>query len=311
MRLSTRHILSVRDLSRRDVDLIVDTARSFKAISERAIKKVPPLRGKTVVNCFFEDSTRTRVSFEIAEKRLSADVVNFSAKGSAMGEKGETFVDTIRNIEAMRPDALVIRDGHAGAANVAARLTKAHVINAGDGMHEHPTQALLDLYTIMEVKGKVRGLSVALVGDIAHSRVARSDLLLFQKMGMKVWLAGPLTLKPSGIEACGVQFTSDIRKIIPDLDVLMVLRIQQERMKFHAFPSEREYARYFGISEETLKKAKEDLVIMHPGPVNRGIEISPDVIDGKRSIVLEQVTNGVAVRMALLYLLLGEGRMEQ
>jgi len=308
MKLSCRHILSINDLSKKDVQAILQTAVSFKEISERPIKKVPTLRGRTVINCFFEDSTRTRLSFELAEKRLSADSTNISKSGSAMAKKGETLLDTVRNIEAMRPDILVIRHDVAGAAAQAAEVTRAHVINAGDGMHEHPTQALLDLMTINDAKGRLSGLHVGIAGDILHSRVARSDMLLFRKMGMKVTAAGPPTLLPVGLkEAFDVDVCYDIREALPKLDVLMLLRVQRERQGEQLFPSTREYARHFGTSSESLVGAKDDLVIMHPGPVNRGVEISAEVADGDRSIILDQVTNGIAVRMALLYLLLGGG----
>lgn len=308
MKLSTRHILSVADLTKKDILLILETAGTFKEISERPIKKVPTLRGKTVVNCFFEDSTRTRLSFELAEKRLSADTVNITKSGSAMSAKGETLLDTIKNIEAMRPDILVIRHSLSGAPAQAAEVTRAHVINAGDGMHEHPTQALLDLLTVQDVKGKISGLKIGIVGDILHSRVARSDMLLFKKMGNEVKLAGPATLIPPQVEEVyGVEVFHDVRKLIPQLDVLIVLRIQKERLAGNYFPSLREYAMHFGISNDVLRDAKNDLTIMHPGPVNRGVEISADVADGPRSVILDQVTNGVAMRMALLYLLLGDG----
>ncbi|MBI4126626.1 MAG: aspartate carbamoyltransferase catalytic subunit [Deltaproteobacteria bacterium] len=306
MKLSLRHLLSVRDLTKRDVELILETSRSFKGISERDIKKVPTLRGRTVVNAFFEDSTRTRLSFEIAEKRLSADTVNFSISGSSMAKKGESFIDTIRNIEAMKPDIFVIRHSQAGAAAQAAKLIHGRVVNAGDGQHEHPTQALLDLFTIREQKGRLKGLKVGIVGDIAHSRVARSDIVLFQKMGMEVSVAGPATFMPFGIEDWNVKVFTDVRAMLPQLDVVMALRIQRERMGEQFFPNEREYARFFGINQAALHEAKESLVIMHPGPVNRGVELSTEVIDGPRSVILDQVTNGVAVRMAILYLLLGD-----
>ncbi|MFA4974077.1 MAG: aspartate carbamoyltransferase catalytic subunit [bacterium] len=307
MRLSTRHILSINDLTKKDVLTILQTASSFKEISERPIKKVPTLRGRTVINCFFEDSTRTRLSFELAEKRLSADSSNIGKSGSAMAGKGETLLDTVRNIEAMRPDILVIRHSVAGAPAQAAEATNAHVINAGDGMHEHPTQALLDLMTINEAKGRIKGLKVGIVGDILHSRVARSDMLLFRKMGMELFVGGPPTLIPFGVEeAFGVTVCHDIGEVLPKLDVLMLLRVQRERQGEQFFPSGREYARYFGITDEKLKGAREDLIIMHPGPVNRGIELSAAVADGPRSVILDQVTCGVAVRMAVLYLLLGD-----
>ncbi len=308
MKLSTRHLLSINDLSKKDVLTVLQTAASFKEISERPIKKVPTLRGRTVINCFFEDSTRTRLSFELAEKRLSADSSNIGKSGSAMAKKGETLLDTIKNIEAMRPDILVIRHSASGAPAQAATATRAHVINAGDGMHEHPTQALLDLMTINEKKGRLKGLKVGIAGDILHSRVARSNMLLLKKMGIHVIVGGPPTLIPRETEEVfGVEVCYDIREAIPDLDVLMLLRVQRERLGEQFFPNSREFARHFGINDEILKGAKDDLTIMHPGPVNRGIEISPEVADGKRSVILDQVTNGVAIRMAILYLLIGEG----
>ncbi len=310
MRLSQPHILSINDLTKKDVLTILQTAESFKEISERLIKKVPTLRGKTVVNCFFEDSTRTRISFEIAEKRLSADTVNISKSGSAMA-KGENLLDTMRNIEAMKPDIVVIRHSISGAPAMIAEAVESHVINAGDGMHEHPTQALLDLMTIREVKGRIQGLTVGIVGDILHSRVARSDMLLFKKMGINVVIGGPKTLMPIGVQDFGVTVCPDIRDAIPSLDVLMLLRIQRERAEENLFPNLREYSRYFGVNSEMLENARDDMTIMHPGPVNRGIEISPEVADGPRSVILNQVTNGVAVRMALLYLLIGEGSEEK
>ena len=305
MRLSTANIISINDLTKKDVLTILQTADSFKEISERPIKKVPTLRGKTVVNCFFEESTRTRISFEIAEKRLSADSVNITKSSSAM-KKGENLLDTMKNIEAMRPDIVVIRHSISGAPAMIAESIDSHVINAGDGMHEHPTQALLDLMTIKEVKGKLQGLNVAIVGDILHSRVARSNILLMRKMGINVIVNGPRTLIPMGIENLGATVCYDLREVIPQLDVLMLLRIQRERADDNLFPNLREYARHFGVNEGTLSEAKDSLTIMHPGPVNRGVELSPEVADGPRSVILDQVTNGVAVRMALLYLLLGD-----
>ena len=307
MKLSTRHIISINDLNKKDVLTILQTAESFKEISERKIKKVPTLRGKTVVNCFFEDSTRTRVSFELAEKRLSADSVNISKSGSAM-KKGENLLDTMKNLEAMKPDIVIVRHSMSGAPQMIAENIKSHVINAGDGCHEHPTQALLDLLTIKDVKGKMQGLTVGIIGDILHSRVARSEILLFKKMGMQVLLGGPKTLMPPGIETFGVTVYHDIRKMIPKLDVLILLRIQQERVNEHLFPNLREYAKYFGIDNAKLATAKSDLTIMHPGPVNRGVELAAEVADGSRSVILNQVTNGVAVRMALLYLLIGDSK---
>jgi aspartate carbamoyltransferase catalytic subunit len=308
MRLSSRHLISINDLTKKDVLTILQTANSFREISERPIKKVPTLRGRTVINCFFEDSTRTRLSFELAEKRLSADSSNISKSGSAMSKKGETLVDTIKNIEAMRPDILVIRHNISGSPGQVADVTSAHVINAGDGMHEHPTQALLDLMTINEKKGRLKGLKVGIAGDVLHSRVARSNMLLMKKMGMDVTVGGPRTLVPREVEdVYGVKVCYNIREAVGDLDVLMLLRVQHERMGEQFFPSSREYARHFGIDDEALRDAKDSLMIMHPGPVNRGVELSAEVADGERSIILDQVTNGVAVRMAVLYLLIGEG----
>ena len=309
MKLSTRHIISINDLTKKDVLTVLQTAESFKEISERRIKKVPTLRGKTVVNCFFEDSTRTRVSFEIAEKRLSADTVNISKSGSAMN-KGENLLDTMKNVEAKKPDIVVIRHSMSGAPQLISEAIDSHVINAGDGLHEHPTQALLDLMTIQEVKGKMHGLTVGIVGDILHSRVARSNILLLNKMGMNVVLSGPKTLIPVGIENLGATICYDLDDLIPKLDVLMLVRIQRERADDNLFPSLREYSRHFGINTKRLGAAKKDLTIMHPGPVNRGVALTPDVADGERSVILEQVTNGVAVRMALLYLLIGDEHEE-
>ncbi len=305
MKLSTRHIISINDLSKKDVLNILHTAESFKEISERKIKKVPALRGKTVINCFFEESTRTRVSFELAEKRLSADSTNISKSGSAI-KKGENLLDTMKNLEAMKPDIVVVRHGMSGAPQMIANNIKSHVINAGDGCHEHPTQALLDLLTIKQVKNKMQGLTVGIIGDIIHSRVARSEILLFKKMGMNVMLGGPKTLMPPAIKTFGVEVYHDIRKMIPKLDVLILLRIQKERVSEHLFPNLREYAKYFGIDNSKLTTAKPSLTIMHPGPVNRGIELAAEVADGDRSVILDQVTNGVAVRMALLYMLIGD-----
>lgn len=309
MKLSVRHILSVKDLTKKDVALILQTADSFLDISNRPIKKVPTLRGKTVINCFLEDSTRTRLSFEIAEKRLSADTVNITKSGSAMAAKGETLIDTVKNIEAMNPDIIVIRHNASGAPSQVAKFTKAHVINAGDGMHEHPTQALLDLMTIKQSKDRLGGINVGIVGDILHSRVARSDMLLFTKMGLNVFVSGPQTLMPPKIEEVfGVEVVDDFSRVLPKLDVLMLLRVQKERLGSNFFPSMREYATYYGVNSTRLEAAKKDLVIMHPGPVNRGVELSAEVADGGLSLILDQVTNGVAVRMALLYLLSGEDK---
>ncbi len=298
------HLLGMEGLTREEIETILATAASLKEISFRDIKKVPTLRGKTVVNFFHEPSTRTRTSFEIAAKRLSADTVSLSAGTSSL-VKGETLVDTARNLEAMNPDAIVIRHGMSGAPHLLSRMIKASVINAGDGMHEHPTQALLDLMTIQEKKGRIEGLQVAIIGDITHSRVARSNIIGLRTMGAKVMVAGPPTLIPPFIENLGVGVTYRLEEAVAWADVIMMLRVQMERQQQMLFPNVREYARYFGLQPEHMKKAKKDVIIMHPGPINRGVEIHPDLADGPYSVILDQVTNGVAVRMALLYLLLG------
>jgi len=305
MELRNKDLLAIRDLSPEEILLILDTAESMKEISTRDIKKVPTLRGKTVINLFYEPSTRTRTSFEIAGKRLSADVINISSATSST-TKGETLKDTGRNLQAMNPDLIVIRHAAAGAPKILADALPVPVINAGDGAHEHPTQALLDAFTIREKKETLAGITVAIIGDITHSRVARSNIALLQKMGAEVRLSGPYTMVPPYIEALGVSFIPDIGEAIRDADVIMMLRIQLERQQHGLFPTVREYARFFGLNREKLQRAKPDVLIMHPGPLNRGVEISPDVADGPYSIILDQVTNGVAVRMALLYLLIGK-----
>ena len=305
MELRNKDLLAIRDLSPEEILLILDTAESMKEISTRDIKKVPTLRGKTVINLFYEPSTRTRTSFEIAGKRLSADVINISSATSST-TKGETLKDTGRNLQAMNPDLIVIRHAAAGAPKILADALPVPVINAGDGAHEHPTQALLDAFTIREKKETLAGITVAIIGDITHSRVARSNIALLQKMGAEVRLSGPYTMVPPYIEALGVSFIPDIGEAIRDADVIMMLRIQLERQQHGLFPTVREYARFFGLNRERLQRAKPDVLIMHPGPLNRGVEISPDVADGPYSIILDQVTNGVAVRMALLYLLIGK-----
>jgi aspartate carbamoyltransferase catalytic subunit len=303
-RWTRKDLLGIAELSPAEIELILDTADTFREVGERPIKKVPTLRGKTVINLFFEASTRTRSSFEIAEKRLSADNINFSTSGSAL-EKGETLIDTAMNLQAMAPDLIVIRHGHPGVPHMLARRVKAGVINAGDGAHEHPSQALLDAYTIRQHKGKLAGLRVAIVGDIEHSRVVRSNIHLLNKMGAHVVVAGPRTLMPAEIEKMGVEVAYTLEDAIRDADVIMMLRIQLERQGRMAFPSVREYFQLFGLSPERVKAAKEDVIIMHPGPMNRGVEISSDVADGPYSVILEQVTHGVSVRMAVLYLLSG------
>jgi aspartate carbamoyltransferase catalytic subunit len=307
MALSKKDILDMESLSVDEITLILDTAEKMKEISQRSIKKVPTLRGKTVVLFFYEPSTRTRTSFDIAAKRLSADSLSISASTSSM-VKGETLIDTGRNLEAMNPDVIVIRHSCAGAPHLLAKILKASVINAGDGMHAHPTQSLLDLLTVREYKHQIDGLRIAIIGDISHSRVARSNIIGFKKMGADVVLSGPPTMIPQGIETLGASVTHTVEDAIVDADVVMMLRIQKERQQQFLFPTEREYSTLYGLDQARLSKAKEDVLIMHPGPINRGVEIAYDVADGPYSIILEQVTNGVAVRMALLYLVTGGAR---
>jgi len=304
VKLARKHLIGLEDVPRADIELILNTAESFKEVLDRRIPKVPTLRGKTAVNFFFEPSTRTRVSFELAEKRLSADSVSISKTGSSAA-KGETLLDTVRNLQAMKIDFLIVRHGAAGAPHFLASRLDASVINAGDGAHEHPTQALLDLFTMRERFGGFEGLRVVIVGDIAHSRVARSNIFGLRAVGASVTLTAPRTLLPPGIEALGVDVEEDIEKAIPDADVVMVLRIQQERQDGCFLPSLREYAALFGITRKRADRMKDGGLIMHPGPINRGVEIEPAVADGPRSVILDQVTNGVAVRMAVIYLLSG------
>jgi aspartate carbamoyltransferase catalytic subunit len=300
-----RHLLGIETLSPTDISLILDTAEGFKEVSERPVKKVPALRGQLVINLFMEPSTRTRVSFEIAEKRLSADTLNFAASGSAV-EKGETLLDTAANLMAMRPDMIVIRHKHPGAPKMLADSLPAAIINAGDGAHEHPTQALLDAFTIRERLGRLAGVNVSIIGDIAHSRVVRSNIHLLTRMKANVTLASPPTLMPAEIERMGVRVVHSLDEAIEGADVIMMLRIQLERQGKLSFPSLREYYNTFGLTPERLRRAKSDAIVMHPGPMNRGVEIASDVADDlERSVILEQVTNGVAVRMAVLYLLGG------
>jgi aspartate carbamoyltransferase catalytic subunit len=299
-----KDLVGLEPLSGEQIRAILDTAEPFKEISERAIKKVPVLRGKTIVNLFFEPSTRTRVSFEFAEKRLSADTVNISSSGSSV-VKGETLVDTARNLEAMRIDMVVIRHGASGAARFLAERIPSNVVNAGDGRHEHPTQGLLDMLTIRDHMGRVEGLKVCIVGDVLHSRVARSNIYGLLKLGAEVAVCGPRTLLPVGIEELGVQVFSRVDEAIEWADVLNVLRLQLERMEGGYVPSLREYNRIYGVSSARLDRAPRDILILHPGPMNRGVEIDSDVADGPHSVILNQVTNGVAVRMAVLYLLAG------
>jgi aspartate carbamoyltransferase catalytic subunit len=307
MRLAKKDILDMESLSVEEIQAILDTAETLKEISTRPIKKVPTLRGKTVIHFFYEPSTRTRTSFEIAAKRLSADTISISASTSSI-VKGETLVDTAMNLEAMNPDAIIVRHRAAGASHMLAQLVRASVINAGDGMHAHPTQALLDMMTVREKRGRLAGLSIAIIGDVAHSRVARSNIVGFAKMGAKVILAGPPTMIPMGVETLGARVTYRVQEAIKDADVIMVLRIQKERQHAFVFPSEREYAQCYGLTREKLAGAKEDILIMHPGPINRGVEIAPEVAEGPYSVILEQVANGLAIRMAVLYLLLGGPR---
>lgn len=308
--MKSRHLLGLEGMSRREINLILDTAEKFKEILARPIRIVPTLRGVTVVNLFYEPSTRTRISFELAEKRLSAEVVNFSASISS-ARKGETLKDTVRNIEAMKTDMVVVRHQAAGVPYFLTQCLKSSIINAGDGAHEHPTQALLDLLTIREKHKKIKGLKVTIVGDIKFSRVARSNIWGFKIMGADVSLCGPSTLMPVEIEKMGVKVYSDLDRALEGADVVMVLRIQLERQKGGLVPSPREYTNKFGITRERLERLNENFTIMHPGPMNRGVEIMPDVADGPHSVILDQVTNGVAIRMAVLYLLSGgEGKVE-
>jgi len=302
MNLRSPHLLGIEQLSAEEIELILETADSFAEVSLREIKKVPTLRGKTVVNLFVEPSTRTRSSFELAEKRLSADSLNLSSSGSSFA-KGETLLDTARNLEAMAPDFIVIRHSEPGSPHFLARHSHCSIVNAGDGAHEHPTQALLDAYTIRQHKGGFAGLRVAIVGDIRHSRVALSNILLLTRMGAEVVVCGPPTLLPRYLEQFECQVTHRPESALEGADVVMMLRIQLERMTSGFFPSLREYAVLYGLNEERLGLAKPDAIVMHPGPMNRGVEISGDIADGNRSVILEQVTNGVAVRMAVLYLL--------
>jgi aspartate carbamoyltransferase catalytic subunit len=299
-----KDLLSIEDLTLEEIYLVLETAEAMREIGQRPIKKVPTLRGKTVVNLFYEPSTRTRTSFEIAEKRLSADTLNVAVAASSV-LKGETLADTARNIEAMSPDMIVLRHPSSGACHMLAQLCKSRIINAGDGMHEHPTQALLDAFTIREHKPRFEGLRIAIVGDLLHSRVLRSNALLLTRLGADVWVSGPPTLLPPGIERLGVHVTTSVDEAVTGADVIMMLRIQQERMQGAFFPSLREYFNVFGMTAGRVQRAKSDVIIMHPGPMNRGVEIASDVADGPYSVILEQVANGVAVRMAVLYLLAG------
>ncbi len=309
LKWTKKDLLSLQDLSKEEIELILETAQSFKEVSTRAIKKVPALRGKTVVNLFFEPSTRTRNSFEVAEKRLSADMMNVAIQQSSV-KKGESLIDTAKNVEALKVDIVVVRHSASGSPNLLARNLKASVINAGDGSHEHPTQGLLDLYTILEKKGKIKGLNVVIVGDVAHSRVARSNIWGLTKLGANVTIVGPQTLIPSQVEELGVSISNNLEEAIEKADVIEMLRLQKERQEDNLFPTIREYGMLFGLTQEKLNKAKPDVLVMHPGPINRGIEMTSEVADGKNSVILEQVTNGIAVRMAVLYLVSGAQVLE-
>jgi aspartate carbamoyltransferase catalytic subunit len=302
--LRSRNLLGIEELEPGEIDLILDTALAMKEVGARPIKKVPTLRGRTVVNLFFEPSTRTRMSFELAEKRLSADTLGMTTVGSSV-TKGETLSDTARTIEAMAPDMIVLRHASSGAPHQLARVSRACIINAGDGTHEHPTQALLDAFTIRERKGRLAGLRIAIVGDLTHSRVLRSNLWLLTKVGASVIVCGPATLIPPGIDRLGVSVTTSIDEAVAGADVIMMLRVQHERMHGLFLPSVREYFTYFGLTPARMKLASPDAIVMHPGPMNRGVEIDSEVADGPWSVILDQVANGVAVRMAVLYLLAG------
>ena len=308
---SLRHkdLLGIEQLSVEDIRLILDTAEALRDVAARPVKKVPALRGKTVVNLFFEPSTRTRSSFELAEKRLSADILNFSASTSSVS-KGETLLDTAYNLEAMSPDIIVIRHESAGAPHLLGRECKASIINAGDGMHEHPTQALLDGLTVRSIKGRLDGLKIAIIGDILHSRVARSDTILFNRMGADVWVCGPPTLIPWEFEKLGAKTTCRMEEAMEEADVIMMLRVQHERQNKAFFPSAREYASLYGLTRERMRAAKKGAIVMHPGPINRGVEIESEVADADYSVILNQVANGVAARMAVLYLLSGNAGLK-
>lgn len=302
-KLKRKDLLGIKELEKWEIELILETAKGFKTILERPLKKLPTLRGKTILNLFFEPSTRTQASFDLAAKRLSADIINISKDKSSV-RKGETLLDTLKNIEAMKIDAVIIRHWGSGTPHFLARHTKACVINAGDGIHEHPTQALLDIFTLQEKFGKIEGLKVLILGDILHSRVARSNIFALNKMGAEVFLSGPPTLLPPQFSLLGAKIEYNVDKILPEVDVVMCLRLQRERMKGCYIPSLREYRKFWGLTKERAKKLKKSIVVMHPGPVNWGVEIDYEVLDILPNIILEQVTNGVAIRMAVLYLLL-------
>jgi len=304
MTWNRKHLLDVESLNAEEIAIVLDTAKMFKAVGERAIKKVPALRGKTVVNLFIEPSTRTRISFELAALRLTADVINFTAEASSL-KKGETLKDTARNLEALNADIIIIRHSAAGAAHFLSRFLNASVINAGDGAHEHPTQALLDTFTIREKKGRIEGLNVTILGDILYSRVARSNIWALTKLGAKVTLCGPATLVPRVFEQMGCRVTYNVDDAVADADIINLLRIQHERQRKTMFPSINEYTNLFGLNKNRLAKTRPDVLIMHPGPINRGVEIDSEIADCGRSVILEQVTNGLAVRMAVLFLVNG------
>ena len=304
MSWTRKHLLDIQSLTADEIVTVLDTARAFRAVGERAIKKVPALRGKTVINLFIEHSTRTRISFELAAQRLTTDVINFAAEASSL-KKGETLKDTARNLEALNADIIIIRHSASGAPHFLSRFLEASVINAGDGAHEHPTQALLDVFTIREKKGKVEGLKVTILGDILYSRVARSNIWALLKLGAKVTLCGPSTLVPRVFERMGCRVTHDVNEAIRDADIINLLRIQHERQRKTMFPSIGEYTSLFGLNKARMALTKPDVLIMHPGPINRGVEIDSDVADCPRSVILEQVTNGLAVRMAVLFLVNG------
>ncbi|MBM3790461.1 MAG: aspartate carbamoyltransferase catalytic subunit [Acidobacteria bacterium] len=302
--LKCKDLLGIAHLSVGEIELILDTADALKQVAERPVKKVPTLRGKTVINLFVEPSTRTRSSFELAEKRLSADILNFAASTSSL-TKGETLVDTARNLESMAPDFIVIRHASAGAPHLLSRVCRSSIINAGDGMHEHPTQALLDALTVREKKKRIAGLKISIIGDIAHSRVARSGTILFHKMGADVWVCGPPTLISCDYHRLGARITNHLEEALSGADVVMMLRVQHERQNEALFPTTREYHSLYGLTRERMRLAKKDAIIMHPGPMNRGVEIESEVADGPYSVILDQVANGIAARMAVLYLLTG------
>ncbi len=304
MSWNRKHLLDIESLSAAEIMTVLETARAFKAVGERAIKKVPALRGKTVVNLFVEPSTRTRISFELAAQRLTADIINFSAEASSL-KKGETLKDTARNLEALNADIIIIRHSASGAPHFLSRFLRSSVVNAGDGAHEHPTQALLDIFTILEKRGKIAGLNVTILGDILYSRVARSNIWALLKLGARVTLCGPSTLVPKVFEQMGCRVTYNVEEAIVDADIINLLRIQHERQRQTMFPSLNEYTSLFGLNKARMEKTRPDVLIMHPGPINRGVEIDSEIADCGRSVILEQVTNGLAVRMAVLFLISG------